>query len=80
MAIAASLAASISVETQLSWHRAMLLIRTFEEAILGLNRAGLGGRNGPSLHRYGSHCRGSLFGDGGRRLVDQHSSRARARA
>jgi acetoin:2,6-dichlorophenolindophenol oxidoreductase subunit alpha len=41
MASAESLAVAISIEKQLSWHRAMLLIRTFEEEILGLNRAGL---------------------------------------
>ncbi len=64
MATAESLAVVISVEKQLGWHRAMLLIRTFEEAILGLNRAGSGRRNGTSLYRYGSDCGWSVFGDG----------------
>ena len=41
MAIAPLFATGISADTQSNWHRAMLLVRTFEEAILGLNRAGL---------------------------------------
>lgn len=41
MPVAEPLSTEISVERRMNWHRNMLLIRTFEEAILTLNRAGL---------------------------------------
>ena len=41
MPVASSLAAEISIEMRLNWHRTMLLIRSFEEGVLTLNRAGL---------------------------------------